>query len=85
MSHHVIRAYLPNQLQAAFLAVLTVGIVLSNNVSSADLDRDVIQWKKSRRVAYVDTTVPSSTLCRTGWWQTLRYGHVRPRWGTICY
>jgi hypothetical protein len=22
--------------------------------------------------------------CRTGWWQTLRYGHVRPVWGTWC-
>jgi hypothetical protein len=22
--------------------------------------------------------------CRVGWWQTLRYGHVRPVWGAWC-
>ncbi len=22
--------------------------------------------------------------CRTGWWQTVRDGHVRPHWGTYC-
>ena len=24
-------------------------------------------------------------LCRVGWWQTLRYGHVRPAWGEWCW
>lgn len=22
--------------------------------------------------------------CQIGWWQTLRYGHVRPRWAVWC-
>jgi hypothetical protein len=22
--------------------------------------------------------------CRVGWWQALRYGHVRPVWATWC-
>jgi hypothetical protein len=22
--------------------------------------------------------------CYVGWWQTLRFGHVRPRWGAYC-
>ena len=22
--------------------------------------------------------------CRVGWWQTLRYGKVRPRWAAFC-
>ena len=22
--------------------------------------------------------------CRLGWWQTLRFGHVRPYWGVRC-
>jgi hypothetical protein len=22
--------------------------------------------------------------CRVGWWQTLYYGHVRPRWDVWC-
>jgi hypothetical protein len=23
-------------------------------------------------------------VCSEGWWQTLRYGHVRPQWGVRC-
>jgi hypothetical protein len=23
--------------------------------------------------------------CSVGWWQTLRYGHVRPQWGVRCF
>ncbi len=23
-------------------------------------------------------------VCSEGWWQTLRYGHVRPQWGIRC-
>ena len=35
------------------------------------------------RIAYADYG-PYSGSCRTGWWQTLRYGHVRPVWGSWC-
>jgi|HubBroStandDraft_5_1064220.scaffolds.fasta_scaffold348863_2 hypothetical protein len=30
--------------------------------------------------------LPSDELgnCRIGWWQTLRYGHVHPRWAVWC-
>jgi hypothetical protein len=37
-------------------------------------------------VAYIADVEPApfSTACRVGWWQTLRYGHVRPRWGAWC-
>jgi hypothetical protein len=24
------------------------------------------------------------SICSEGWWQTLRYGHVRPQWGVRC-
>jgi len=34
------------------------------------------------RVTYVDA--PEYGACRVGWWQTLRYGHVRPVWGAWC-
>jgi hypothetical protein len=34
-------------------------------------------------VAYVEA-VPDYGACRIGWWQTLRYGHVRPIWGSWC-
>jgi hypothetical protein len=39
--------------------------------------------KHHAHVAYVEY-VSGYGACRTGWWQTLRYGHVRPRWGTWC-
>jgi hypothetical protein len=32
--------------------------------------------------AYAD--LYSADACRIGWWQTLRYGHIRPRWGAWC-
>jgi hypothetical protein len=36
-----------------------------------------------RHASYVES-VPEYSTCREGWWQTLRYGHVRPVWGTWC-
>jgi hypothetical protein len=34
-------------------------------------------------VAYVESA-PYYGPCRIGWWQTLRFGHVRPYWGEWC-
>jgi hypothetical protein len=36
-----------------------------------------------RRLAWDEAAV-SYQECYTGWWQTLSFGHVRPRWGTYC-
>jgi len=33
--------------------------------------------------AYADL-VPYYRDCRVGWWQSLYYGHVRPRWEVWC-
>jgi hypothetical protein len=33
--------------------------------------------------AYADP-VPNYRECRAGWWQSLYYGHVRPRWEVWC-
>jgi hypothetical protein len=33
--------------------------------------------KHHAQVAYTD-------WCRVGWWQSLYYGHVRPRWEARC-
>jgi hypothetical protein len=38
--------------------------------------------KRHARVIYVERDHPYD--CRTGWWQTWRYGHEWPRWGTWC-
>jgi len=36
-------------------------------------------------VAYADMNSNSNyPACRIGWWQTLAYGHVRPRWAAWC-
>jgi hypothetical protein len=40
-------------------------------------------YRHHAHVAYVDYA-PDYSACRTGWWQTLRYGHVHPVWGTWC-
>jgi hypothetical protein len=35
------------------------------------------------RVGYVEPA-PYYPSCRVGWWQTLRYGRVRPQWAEFC-
>lgn len=39
-------------------------------------------YKHHAHLAYVEYAPDNE--CRVGWWQTLRYGHVRPRWGAWC-
>ncbi len=36
------------------------------------------------RVAYAAPDMAYGNACSEGWWQTLRYGHVRPQWGVRC-
>jgi hypothetical protein len=36
------------------------------------------------RVAYAGSDPAYDSACSEGWWQTLRYGHVRPQWGVRC-
>ena len=36
------------------------------------------------RVAYAGLDPSYDGACSVGWWQTLRYGHVRPSWGVRC-
>lgn len=38
---------------------------------------------KHPHAAYVEA-VPDYGVCRVGWWQTVRYGHVRPQWAEYC-
>jgi hypothetical protein len=35
--------------------------------------------------AYRPYAGPYEGACSVGWWQTLRYGHVRPQWGVRCF
>jgi hypothetical protein len=65
--------------------MLAIGMLLSNKASSAERDLATGHRSKYRHYANVEATVLANAPCRTGWWQTLRYGHVRPHWGTLCY
>jgi hypothetical protein len=55
------------------VATLQIGPVAASRYQPLD----------ARRVAYTDAAT-DHYLCRLGWWQTLRYGHVRPQWGIRC-
>jgi hypothetical protein len=81
MSEDVNRMKLRSPFQVRLLATLAIGIALSNSASGAEWDSTSGHRSKYRRFADAEVTAP----CRTGWWQTLRYGHVRPHWGTLCY
>jgi hypothetical protein len=42
-------------------------------------------YRPSRyRVAYSRLDPAYNGTCSVGWWQTLRFGHVRPSWGVRC-
>ena len=66
--------------------MLLIGVlVTATPVLAANLDRQVHKHRSHHRTAYV-RIAPAETdyYCREGWWQTLRFGHVRPRWGVRC-
>jgi hypothetical protein len=85
MSEHERPMQSSSRLQVAFLTMLAVGIAHSDGASGAGRDFTADSRGKYQHVAYVDSTTSAGMPCRTGWWQTFRYGHVRPRWGTLCY
>ena len=43
-----------------------------------------INWRHSHGNYRVASLAHAYGPCREGWWQTLRYGHVRPYWGLRC-
>ena len=65
------------------LFVATAVLLSLESAGAANLERDVISSKKHRRLASLEH-LAYSPECRTGWWQTLRYGYMRPLWATRC-
>jgi hypothetical protein len=57
----------------AFAVVLAALVLVSSGPGRAD-DRP-----------YRPYAGPYDGACSVGWWQTLRYGHVRPQWGLRCF
>jgi hypothetical protein len=69
---------------SAFLAVLAALTLAQLDPVMAD--GPYRYGRHSPRVAYAEP-VPDYAYggaCSVGWWQTLRYGHVRPQWGVRC-
>jgi hypothetical protein len=68
----------------ASLIVIAICILVLAGLAAPDLaSANGYRWKHQRyyRVAWVEPW----PACEFGWWQTLRYGHVRPRGGWRCY
>jgi hypothetical protein len=70
-----------SRLPVSLPATLTIAIMLSSNPGELEQEFTIGHRESPHLVAYFESTAP----CRTGWWQTLHYGHVRPRWATFCY
>jgi hypothetical protein len=68
--------------QAVTIWALTL-IVLIVQVGPGSADGWMHPHHYRHHVAYAEYGADYGA-CRTGWWQTLRYGHVRPVWGTWC-
>ena len=64
----------------ATMLALTLAILLIHVASGA---AEGSRRHYRHQASYVEVT-PDYSNCREGWWQTLRYGHVRPVWGTWC-
>ncbi len=58
-------------LAALIVATLQIGPVVAA-IPHQHLNR--------RHIAYSEVATDSYP-CRLGWWQSFRYGHVRPQWG----
>jgi hypothetical protein len=70
--------------QAVAVGALTLAILLGQVApGAADGWEHYRHYRHHAHLAYVET-VADYGPCRTGWWQTLRYGHVRPVWGSWC-
>jgi hypothetical protein len=68
---------------AAFLLVMTA-LTLAPFASVVADEYDAGYGRRHpARIAYAGTALAESA-CSVGWWQTLRYGHVRPAWGVRC-
>jgi hypothetical protein len=68
----------------ASLIAVAICILVLPGLAGPDLaSANGYQWKHQwhHGIALVEPRPP----CEVGWWQTLRYGHVRPRWGMRCY
>jgi hypothetical protein len=68
----------------ASLLVLTVLIPVAFVPAAAD--ESVSRHRSGERLANAGADAAyGSAGCSLGWWQTLRYGHVRPQWGVRCF
>ena len=68
----------------ASVIVIAIGILVLAALTTPDLaSANGYRWKDHRRhrIVWIETR----SACEFGWWQTLRYGHVRPRGGVRCY
>ena len=62
------------------VALALAGLLPIGSAFAADLDVRP-HHKRYRHVASLE--YPPSA-CRVGWWQTVRHGHVQPRWAVRC-
>jgi hypothetical protein len=70
--------------RAATIALMTTlfcpALVYSARAADVELRS---QHLMSRRAMH--RTMAQPTVCSAGWWQTLRWGKVRPRYGVRCH
>jgi hypothetical protein len=65
---------------ALLLAALTLG--QHNSVMADEIHRQ--HRHHPLRFAFAEPDLTYGNSCSVGWWQTMRYGHVRPYWGVRC-
>ena len=64
----------------ALAALLTVTLAQTEQALAGRYQR---HYQHHVGVAYTDET-RADRFCRVGWWQSLRFGQVRPYWAVRC-
>jgi hypothetical protein len=75
-----VRRVLTKAAAVGALALLTLSARIVPSMADDWYDH---HYKNPAGVAYVQA-VPDYSACRIGWWQSVRYGHVRPHWAVFC-
>jgi len=64
------------------LAIAVLGLLIATPSMGADL---VVRKAKAARGVASETRIQRVYDCRAGWWQTVTWGKVMPRYAERCY
>ncbi len=65
-------------------SALVLLVVATASAPAAADGYERLHYRHRHQARIVYASPAEYGVCRIGWWQGLRYGHVRPHWGAWC-